>query len=271
LVSEPPVAVLTGAASGIGAATAIRLAEQGFRLVLVGRNAPALTELAGTIPHDPEILVADLENVDELADRVAEVLDRHPEVSALVNCAGAVINRRIERVTLADVNRLFAVNTTAPFVLSQALMPALRATRGSIVNVVSVSAMQGVAAQSIYSATKGALASLTRSMATEWGQYGIRVNAVAPGIILTPMSAPYAKDSYAKHVSSNVPLGRWGEPDDLATTIAFLCSDGARYITGQIVTVDGGMSGLYWLSRAPRGEKAAASAASVSAPPASSV
>jgi NAD(P)-dependent dehydrogenase (short-subunit alcohol dehydrogenase family) len=116
------------------------------------------------------------------------------------------------------------------------------------VNVVSVSAMQGVAAQSIYSATKRALLALTRSMATEWGPFGIRVNAVAPGVISTPMSAPYAKESYVEHLNANIPLGRWGEPDDLGTTIAFLCSEGARYITGQVITVDGGLSSMYWVS-----------------------
>jgi meso-butanediol dehydrogenase / (S,S)-butanediol dehydrogenase / diacetyl reductase len=260
MTDNRPVAVLTGAGSGIGNATALRLAAQGLRLVLVGRNIAALTELAAKLPYEPEIVEADLELVEQLADRAGAIGDRFGTVAAVINCAGTMLNRRVERTSLADVNRLFAVNATAPFILSQALFPALRAARGCVVNVVSVSALQGVAAQSIYSASKGALIALTRSMAVEWGRHGIRVNAVAPGIILTPMSASYAVPPYEDHISRNVPLGRWGEPDDLASTIAFLCSDAARYITGQVITVDGGLSSLYWLSAAGPARAAGAAA-----------
>ena len=249
---ERPVAVLTGAGSGIGAATAVRLAEAGLRVVLVGRNRPALTALSGRLPHDPEIVEVDLADTEDLAERTNALAEQLGSVAVLVNCAGTMLNRRAERTSVQDLNRVFAVNLTAPFVLCKGLLPALRSARGCVVNVVSVSALMGVAAQSAYSASKGALVALTRSMAAEWGGYGVRVNAVAPGITVTPMSAAYAVPPYKDHISRNVPLGRWAEPDDVATTIAFLCSDGARYVTGQVITVDGGLSSLYWLSTTGR-------------------
>lgn len=251
----PPVAVLTGAASGIGAATARRLAESGHRLVLLGRSVDALEELGrelgGGAAGDPVVVAADLARTEELEEIAARLADRFESVAAVVNCAGAMLNRRAERTAAAQLNHLLAVNVTAPFLLTQALFGSLRAAEGaggSVVNVVSVSALQGVVAQSAYSASKGALVALTRAMAAEWGRHGIRVNAVAPGVVLTPMSADYAVGPYEQHLNNNIPLGRWGRPDDIATTIAFLCSDAARYITGQVITVDGGLSSLHWMS-----------------------
>ena len=249
------VAVLTGAGSGIGAATAVRLAEQGMRLVLLGRNVASLRELSDTLPQPAEVAELDLADLDATRAQGHAVQDRYGAIAAVVNCAGVMMNRRIENVTLDDVNRIFGVNTVAPFVLSQALLPGLRAAGGAVVNVVSVSALQGVAAQSIYSASKGALVALTRSMATEWGQLGVRVNAVAPGIVETPMSAAFSAGPYLEYVAGNLPLGRLGQPDDLATAIAFLCSPAAGYITGQVLTVDGGLSSLYWISTAAKHAK----------------
>lgn len=246
-----PVAVLTGAASGIGTATARRLAESGHRLVLLGRSVDALRELAGELggaAGDPVVVPADLAATDEVAEIAAGLAERFESVAAVVNCAGAMLNRRAERTDAAALNHLLAVNITAPFLLTRALFDPLRAAAGSVVNVVSVSGLRGVVAQSAYSASKGALIALTRSMAAEWGRHGIRVNAVAPGVVLTPMSAAYAVESYERHLSDNIPLRRWGRPDDIATTIAFLCSDAARYVTGQVITVDGGLSSLHWMS-----------------------
>lgn len=249
---SPPVAVLTGAGSGIGAATARRLAESGHRLVLLGRSIGALEELGrelgGGAAGDPVVVAADLARTEELARTAAGLAERFESVAAVVNCAGAMLNRRAERTGAAELNHLLAVNVSAPFLLTQALFDPLRAAGGSVVNVVSVSALQGVVAQSAYSASKGALLALSRSMAAEWGTHGIRVNAVAPGVVLTPMSADYAVEPYEQHLNTNIPLGRWGRPDDVATAIAFLCSDAARYITGQVIAIDGGLSSLNWMS-----------------------
>jgi len=263
-VTSAPVAVLTGGGSGIGAATAARLGRRGLHLVLLGRNLEALGAVAATLPGEPDVVPIDLADPDQVANCGEQIAGRYGEVAALVNCAGALLNRRAERASPADVARLLAVNATAPHLLAAALFPRLRAARGAVVNVVSVSALQGVAAQSGYSASKGALVALTRSLATEWGVHGIRVNGVAPGIIRTPMSAAFAGSAYEEYTARNVPLGRWGRPDDVAGVIEFLCSDDARYVTGQILTVDGGLSSLYWMSTA--GAVRSEVAASESAP-----
>jgi Tropinone reductase 1 len=245
-----PVAVVTGASSGIGAATAVALGAAGMRVVLVGRRLEALAEVAARVGPGAMVEVLDLADPGAAAATGVSLAERFPDIHAVVNCAGETINRRAENLDATDLQRLFAVNTFSPYALLQQLFSTLRAGMGaSVVNVVSVSALQGVAAQTAYSAAKGALVSLTRSLAAEWGRYGVRVNGVAPGIIHTPMSErAYDNKDYRAHIARNVPLGRWGAPDDLAGVIAFLCSDAARYVTGQIIAVDGGLSSLYWLS-----------------------
>lgn len=223
------VAVVTGAASGIGEVCAEVLRKAGA--TVVG------WDLKGTPDANP----VDLSDEADVRRAAAEVLAEHDHVDVLVNCAGVITeNLPLEEVPSAHFRRNFDVNVMGIVHASQALFDSVSGRRGAIVNVASQAALVCLPHQSAYSASKGAVAALTRSMAIDWASAGVRVNAVCPGFTLTPMAKQQMTPELDAAVSRRVPLGRMFEPEEIANVITFLASDAASAVTGVVMPVDGG-------------------------------
>jgi len=240
--------VVTGAASGIGLATAARLAAEGWSVVAADRDAEALERLRAAIPgaNDGMLRLAPLDITDaEAVGRFAQALLAAPDrLVGLVNSAGIASNARFTETTAELFRTIYDVNVVGAFALSQALAPIMAASGGgAIVHIASVSGMVGSLGRSAYGASKGALIALTRIMAVELADDKIRVNAVAPGPIETPMARAFHSEQTRAEWRRTVPMRRYGAPEEVAAAIAFLL-DGERsaYITGQVLAVDGGFT-----------------------------
>jgi len=235
-----PVAVVTGAASGIGAATVERLAADGFDLVLVDiDNEPGLS-LAGRI-SGPTTTTRFVEGDVSRSDTWQQVLNVCQEVGRLdLLCINAAVltYASVEELSPQDWDRQIGVNLTQPFLAARLLMPLLRATRGSMVCVSSVHARFGLKGHPAYAASKGGIEALVRQLAVEYGP-DIRVNAVVPGAILTPAWDGVGA-SGLETAASRVCLQRLGTPDEVASIVSFLGGTDASYVTGASIVVDGG-------------------------------
>ncbi len=241
---EGRTALVTGASRGIGAAIARALDRAGARVALVARDRDALDAVAARLTNDPVVLTADLAEPDVPARLVAEVCDRLGGIDVLVNNAAVAARAPTEELDAALVDRLYAVNVRAPLLLIAALIPSM-VERGSgvIISLSSVSAVVGTPRRAAYAATKGAIDAATRSLAIELGPHGIRVNSVAPGVVDTEMWARNkAIPGVVGQIEALTPLRRWSTPDDVADVVVFLASDAARFVTGETMSVDGGMA-----------------------------
>lgn len=219
-------AIVTGAASGIGAATVARLRADGAEVIAA--------DLTG------DGVIADVATDEGLAAIVAAAGDR---LDILVNNAGVCPVAEVAELTDAQWEQALAVNVTAPFRLSRALLPLLsRSSAGRILNTGSILSSYGNAQMAAYTASKHAILGLTRALANEFGPHGITVNCVQPGAIVTGMTSALFEDAEAvRYYTGKSPLGRLGQPEDIADVFAFLASDDARFITGQGILVDGGV------------------------------
>lgn len=224
---EGAAAVVTGGASGIGRAVA--------ELLAAGGAVVRVADLAGDDPVD----VTDRAALDRVA---AEVADRHGGLDVLVNAAGVLTpNLPADQQPADDFRRAYEVNVVGTLNACQAFFPLLRERRGAIVNVASQAALVSLPQQAAYTAAKGAVAALTRSLAIDWAEHGIRANAVAPGFTLTPMTeAFFENETFTQAATNRIPLGRILDAEEIAGVIVFLASPFARAITGVTLPVDGG-------------------------------
>jgi 3-oxoacyl-[acyl-carrier protein] reductase len=239
------VALVTGASRGIGRAVAVDLAKHGADVALIGRDIAALDETAAacrTARGDARVacIAADLADETANADAVARVVRDFGRLDIAVANAGQSIDGLMLRFKRAELDRLIDTNLKSAFYLSAAVTrPMVKQRGGAIVFVSSIVGLAGSAGQTAYSATKAGLLGLMKSLAKEIGSRNVRVNAVAPGLIETAMTVAMPEAARA-HYLAQIALGRPGQPDDVAGVVSFLCSDAARYVTGQTIVVDGG-------------------------------
>lgn len=238
------VVVITGAGSGIGAATARRFARDGFSVVLNGRTAAKLERVAAELPAGRALVVpGDVGVAADTQALVERTLAAFGRLDVLVNNAATVVIGGLEAVSLEDWNHQFAVNTTGVFTLTRAALPHLRQAGGAVVNVSSVSGLGGDWGLFSYNATKGAVSLLTQALALELGGQGVRVNAVAPSLTRTEMTAGLLEsEELVRRFADRIPMGRAAEPEEVADVIAFLAGHDARFVNGVVLPVDGGLS-----------------------------
>lgn len=235
------VAVVTGAAGGIGAAICRRLAADGFTVACVDLRAAYATALADELPQASGYGadVSDAASIDALAQRVTSELGA-PWL--LVNAAGVFSIQRLVDLKEAEWDRILDTNLKGPYLTCRAFLPAMiSAGSGCVVNIASTAGVRGGRRRAAYCASKGGLVLLTRSLAIDHGQDGVRVNCVCPGLIDTEMADWIRHDELAmSDFAARTPSGRIGVPDDIAGTVAFLASPDASYLQGAVVMVDGG-------------------------------
>jgi NAD(P)-dependent dehydrogenase (short-subunit alcohol dehydrogenase family) len=243
-VLEGRTALVTGASRGIGAATAMALDRAGARVALVARNLDGLSAVARHLAHEPVVVQADLRDPGAPAAVAQRALETLGAVDVLVNNAATAARLSTVDTDAALIDEMLAVNVRAPLLLIAALIPSMtRRARGSIINLSSVSALVGTPRRAAYAASKGAVDAATRSLAMELGPAGIRVNAVAPGVVDTDLWAKNKSiPGVVETIEGQTPLGRWATPGDIADVIVFLASDAARFITGETIAADGGMA-----------------------------
>ena len=240
--------MVTGASRGIGESIARQLDAGGARVALVARSADRLAAIAGELTNDPLVVAVDLSEPDAVERIAAAVLAEFGGIDIVVNNAAVERNQPASKVTGEAIDETLFVNLRQAFMLCSAFAKPLFASQGSIVNVTSTAATGAGGTQGAYAASKGGLNTLTKNLANEWGPKGVRVNAVAPGLVDTEMWEPtferLGEDAVRRNFVKSVPLGRWGTADEIAEVACFLASRQAAYVTGQVVRVDGGMTNL---------------------------
>jgi 3-oxoacyl-[acyl-carrier protein] reductase len=237
-------AVLTGAASGIGEQLAYDLARRGSNLVLIDRDAAGLEAVAGKIRADGTVEVdavaADLSDLDSLEALAAGIRARHRKIGLLVNNAGIAHQALFEDLDVRDFDRMFAVHVRGTFLMTKAVLgPMLVRKSGVIINIASQLGQIGGIELAHYSGAKAAIIGMTKSLAREVSSRGVRVNAVAPGPINTPLVMELSEE-WRERKKSELPLGRFGEPEEVAETVAFLASPAASLFVGQTLGPNSG-------------------------------
>ncbi|WP_417726500.1 SDR family NAD(P)-dependent oxidoreductase [Roseovarius sp.] len=232
-------AIVTGAARGIGLATTHAFLAQGWRVVMIDRDAPALQEAAAGLDMvDP--VICDVSQPAQVAQMTAYVTETCASIDALVNNAGVADFGPIAETDFARWRTVMETNLDGVFLMSQALRPALCAAKGAIVNIASISGLRASTLRVAYGTSKAAVKHLTLQQAAELGEFGVRANCVCPGPVATKLAmAVHTPDIIAAYHDA-IPLNRYGSEDEIASVITFLCSDAASYVTGQIIAVDGG-------------------------------
>ena len=242
------VAVVTGGAGGIGRAQALGLADSGADVVVTSRQMGHLQEVAGEIKaKGKKALAVTVDVVDEksVAAMVKRVLEEFPRIDILVNAAGLAIRKPADSFPIDEWQKVMDINARGTFLCCQAVgREMIKQKSGKIVNVSSVRGRYGLPADyAAYCASKGAVDTLTRTLACEWAKYNILVNAVAPSIVETELTRPALADpEYAKRMKSRIPLGRWAMPEDIVGATLFFASPASDFITGQILYIDGGVT-----------------------------
>ena len=247
-------AVITGGSGGIGFGIANAFAQNGASIFLVARDERKLEKSASTLSSfgvDVKFLSADLSDLQAVNRAAEDILDIWPEIDVLVNNAGIARFSPFIETNEADLDLHLNLNVKAPYILTQLLFGALADRKGAVINISSYFSHRMLPGRpsTAYSLTKGAIDAFTKALASEAGPYGIRVNAIAPGTVNTPLVqsnidrlTDEGKMKFAEMIKTIYPLGRVGEPDDISGAAVFLASDQARWITGAILAVDGGLT-----------------------------
>ncbi len=241
------VVLVTGASSGIGAAIAIAFAEAGWDVMAAGRNEGRLEEVAD-VSDKIVTWAGDLGESDDCDELVTDTIEEFGQLDCLINNAGILIRGDVGETSDEDWRYTMAVNLDVPFFLSRAALPHLLRAEGSIINIASDWGVRGADSAAAYATSKGGLVLLTKSMARDHARDGLRVNAICPGDVDTPMLASDAVsqgvdlDEYMEEACEAVPSGRVAEPEEVASLALFLASDAAMHVNGTAVLIDGGSS-----------------------------
>jgi NAD(P)-dependent dehydrogenase (short-subunit alcohol dehydrogenase family) len=243
------VAIVSGAGTGVGKATTKRLFLDGAKVVLIGRDRSRLTKVISDLNGKRNLLAvkADITKEADVINVIEETVSAFDTVDILVNNAGILNDPTpFHKMTDEQWTSLINTNLIGTFRTTKAVLPIMmEKRRGSIVNISSLQGIRSIlnVPFSVYGVTKAGVIMFTRTIAVEYGEYGIRCNCVAPSTIRSPMIEPYLQDKEAKKtLESSFPLRRIGDPEDISGAVSYLCSDDAKWITGTVLTVDGGMS-----------------------------
>jgi len=238
------VAIITGGGSGIGKAIAMAFVREGAKVVIAGRDSKKLDRAAAEIGADCLAVSADVSSAASVEKLVSATLDRFKQINVLVNNAAALLPGAAESLREEDFDQTFDINVKGLWLMSRAVLPHMRkAGGGSIVNIGSVLSMVGARSRVAYSASKGAVMAMTKAMALDHAAEKIRVNCIAPGIVETEMVARFSTDENARKQRVALhPMGRFGQPAEIASAAVFLASDESAWTTGSVITMDGGYS-----------------------------
>jgi len=233
------VALVTGAARGIGLATTKLFIEQGWRVAMIDRDGEELTSVAAGM-NDASLFLCDVSDPDQIDSALADVLNSFGRIDALVNNAGVADFGPIEETDFARWRTVMSTNLDGVFLMSQACIAALRETKGALVNIASISGLRASTLRVAYGTSKAAVIHMTKQQAAELGEYGIRANCVCPGPVRTKLAMAVHSPEIIASYHDAIPLNRYGSEDEIAQVITFLCSDKTSYVTGQIIAADGG-------------------------------
>jgi len=244
-MSDLKTALVTGASRGIGFVIASKLAQAGYNLAICGTTQATIDKAAQQIRATSNVQVlakaVDVSDREQVQGFVKDTVKQFGRLDVLVNNAGITRDNISMRMKAEEWDAVIDTNLSSVFnAMQAALRPMMKARGGRIINISSVVAAMGNPGQMNYCASKGGVEAMTRSLAREIGSRGITVNAIAPGFIETDMTAGLGEEAHTK-LTAQVPLGRLGQPDDIAAAVCFLASDAANYITGQVLHVNGGM------------------------------
>ena len=232
-------ALITGAARGIGLATARLMSQNGIRIAMIDRDAEELESVVHTV-EGAKAFICDVADPAAVADMVRAVDSWSGQIDCVINNAGVADFGPIEQTDFERWRRVMATNLDGVFLVSQACIPALRRSQGSIVNIASISGLRASTLRVAYGTSKAAVIQLTLQQAAELGEYGIRANCVCPGPVRTKLAMAVHTQDIIDAYHDAIPLNRYGSEAEIAEAIAFLASDKASYVTGQVLAADGG-------------------------------
>jgi len=238
-MSIQKTAIVTGAARGIGLATTRAFLAEGRRVAMIDRDGPALMAAAAELTDVVPVL-CDVSEPDQVDAMVAEVEGTLGRVDALINNAGVADFGPIDETDFARWRSVMATNLDGVFLVSQACAPLLQAARGAVVNIASISGLRASTLRVAYGTSKAGVIHLTQQQAAEWGERGVRANCVCPGPVATKLAMAVHTQDIIDAYHDAIPLNRYGTEEEIAGLIAFLCSERASYITGQVISADGG-------------------------------
>jgi meso-butanediol dehydrogenase/(S,S)-butanediol dehydrogenase/diacetyl reductase len=237
-------AIITGGGSGIGLATARAFCKEGAKVILFGRRKEKLVSAADELGDSALIVQGDMTHNDDLDKLINKTLKNFKGIDILVNSAGLFNGAPLHEISDSHWDEMMDINIRSVFQLTRRVLPTMMAQKnGSIVHISSIAGLIALPGVAAYNVSKGALNQFSRSIAVEYGSYGIRSNSICPGLIETDMTADLMKDaSLMQEWSKEYPIGRFGKPDDVASACLFLASDESSFITGTVLPVDGGFT-----------------------------